>query len=138
MNKALPTKVVQFCSYNAVTCYIVDTGAGIHLQRKRRHLLMKRSNPLRLTTASGTITSNHITVKHVEMLGNLDFRVLDDTPNLLSVGRLIRECGLTFVWGPGKPPMFRLPNVDAVLLEVIDDVPTLREDKINILKALVQ
>ena len=94
---------------------------------------MNNSSPLLLTTANGIITSNHVTVKHVEMLGNLDFRVLDDTPNLLSVGRLIREGGLTFVWGPCEPPMFILPNGDAVLLEVIDDVPIFREDKINIL-----
>jgi len=116
-----------------LTSYIADTGAGVHL-RKWTPELQNASHPaqrLDLTTANGKLESESAVFKPVEGLGEIEFRILKSTPNVLSVGRLIREKKMTFYWTYDQEPYFILPTGQQIKLEVRNDVPIFKESKVK-------
>ena len=84
--------------------WVVDTGSGHHLTSRKR-LTQKGLNsarhsvdPLKLKTANGVIECNAICDARVEILDRtVEVRILPDTPNVLSVSKLVEE-GAVFHW----------------------------------------
>jgi hypothetical protein len=114
------------------TRWLVDTGSGYDLIGRQEltdddEQYLLRSEPIEFFTANGSTTSMF---EYQMVLDNLDeqleVRVLDNTPAVLSVGRRCMEDGYTFVWHPGKLPYFVLPSGKRVPLEVEGYVPYLR------------
>ena len=64
------------------------------------------SKPVRFITANGRIDSLGKCVKELKLLGKTKFQVLQDTPNVLSVGRIVRESRIAFHWPTDAPPYF--------------------------------
>ena len=84
--------------------WVMDTGSGHHLKSKKklspteRRAMRKSVNSLKLKTANGPLVVNEATDVFVEGLGEVtEVRVLPDTPDVLSIGRLV-EGGATFHW----------------------------------------
>ena len=49
--------------------------------------------------------------------------VLEETPNVLSLGKLVVEEGYSFEWSHGKPPNLKSPDGTEHVLVVLDMVP---------------
>ena len=74
------------------TLYIIDTGAGAHLEQCNSLMRLRpNKKPINFITANGRIRSRGLHIKQLKLLGKTRFQVLDNTPNVLSVGRLVRE-----------------------------------------------
>ena len=56
---------------------------------------------------------------------------MQDSPNALSIGRLVRQSGLDFIWEHEEPddPIFILPDGGAVRGSVKYDTPFISHDK---------
>ncbi len=59
----------------------------------------------------------------LKLIGKTHFQVLGNTPNVLSVGRLVRENKIGFHWPIGGTPYLETINGDRVELKVVNDVP---------------
>ena len=89
--------------------WVADTGSGNHLsgraQLPESTIRYIRENPesLRLATANGVVDAKAILDIHAPEL-QVDARVLvlDDCPNVLSVGRLVEDNLFEFHWIPGR------------------------------------
>ena len=87
-----------------INAFIFDSGSGHHLVGKKQvaEKILARINPdktLRLQTANGITTSNLKTRVHIKHLNTyVDAWVLDDTPLVLSVDKLVEENGFDFAW----------------------------------------
>ena len=91
------------------------------------------SKPIRFITANGPINSLGKCVKELKLIGKTKFQVLKDTPNVLSVGRLVRENKIAFHWPIDAPPYFE--TEDGILeLRVRNDVPYFSESDVLKLK----
>ncbi len=49
--------------------------------------------------------------------------VLEETPNRLSLGKLVGQEGYSFQWSSRKPPYLKAPDGTVFALDVIDMVP---------------
>ena len=106
------------------TLYIIDTGAGAHLsQWLANGKLRPNKKTINFITANGRVPSKGFYVKMLKLIGETHFQVLDNTPNVLSVGRLVRENKIGFHWPIGGLPYLETANGDRVELKVINDVP---------------
>ncbi len=106
------------------TLYIVDTGAGAHLEQLNSLMKLRvNKRPINFITANGRIKSRGLHIKAMKLLGRTKFQVLDNTPNVLSVGRLVRENKIGFHWPLKGQPYLELENGDRIMLKVIGDVP---------------
>ena len=89
--------IVKNSNAQAVAKRIGDTGAAHHLINKKDAKYLEKLNgeTLTMATANGTITSKEVASVNVPSLGegSIQGRVLDDTPNVLSIGRLIIDQG---------------------------------------------
>ena len=59
----------------------------------------------------------------LKLIGKTHLQVLDNTPNVLSVGRLVRENKIGFHWPIGESPYLETVGGDRVILKVVNDVP---------------
>ena len=57
--------------------------------------------------------------------------VLEDTPNVISLGKLVVEEGYSFRWSHGKPPCLKSPERTVFVLDVVDTVPYIDVSKIQ-------
>ena len=72
--------------------YIVDTGAGAHLSQWIANTKLKpNKKTINFITANGRVQSKGIAIKRLKLIGKAQFQVLENTPNVLSVGRLVKE-----------------------------------------------
>ena len=113
-------------SYALPSLYVADTGAGVHLTNRESigNNTTKHGNLLELHTANGVIPSTEVTHSKLDNdFGELEFRVLDETPNVLSVGRIVRQQRMHLAWGPDIPPHFITAQGVKIPLTVINDVP---------------
>ncbi len=79
--------------------YIIDTGAGAHLEQFNSLMKLRpNKTPINFITANGRIRSRGLHVKAMKLIGRTKFQVLDNTPNVLSVGRLVRDNKIGFHW----------------------------------------
>ena len=112
-----------------VSKWVVDTGAAYHLVDKEtanRSGKMCSAPDLRLSTANGFVTSREEAPISIKLGGmSINARVLERTPKVLSIGRLVQDKGWTFEWSSKDPSVPRLiePNGDIHRLEVEGYVP---------------
>ena len=69
--------------------------------------------PVRMETANGEILADETIGMGLEAIGEQEIRpyVLQDSPDLISIGRRCQEMGYTFHWSPwSKRPYFILPG----------------------------
>ena len=85
--------------------------------------------PVRLETANGEILADKTIGLEFDAIGEQEIRpyVLEDAPDLISIGRRCLEMGYSFHWPSGsKSPFFVLPGSDQrVHLQVVDYLPYL-------------
>ena len=67
--------------------------------------------------------SKGLAIKQLKLIGKTKFRVLDNTPNVLSVGRLVRENKIGFHWPIDGMPYLETIRGDKIMLKVVNDVP---------------
>ena len=80
-----------------LTSFIVDTGAGLNLKCYARGLSTRVINDLAMMSANGPISTNKVTTVKFRNIENQDCVVLDNCPNVLSVGQLVSQ-GYDFLW----------------------------------------
>ena len=113
--------------------FIADTGSGIHLipmekvksGSLRKHL-HKLPYPFKLDTAGGeTQCGNTLAIKFSALGDNeLVAHVLDDTPPVISIGRICMTRGYSFHWpSSSQRPYFESPDGKCIYLEVDDFIP---------------
>ena len=109
----------------AYALWIADTGAGVHLMNADTlgEDFAYQTDKLKLSTAKCVVMSTNATRKDLGALGDLECRLLSNSPNVVSVGKLIEDSGLGFVWFPSSPPLFVMPNGQVVVLDVQNHVP---------------
>ena len=72
-------------------------------------------------------------MKELKLLGKTKFQVLQDTPNVLSVGRIVRESEIAFHWPMDAPPYFETEDGKTLELRVHQDVPYFSESDVDTL-----
>ena len=105
----------------AATVYVVDTGSGVHLRRRTADMATIRGNKLQLKTAAGMIYSTDRCELEPEFGGQYA-EVLDDTPDVLSVGRLVAS-GWDFYWPRYRGPVLTAPDGRKFILKLQNFVP---------------
>ena len=94
------------------TLYIIDTGAGAHLEQFNSLMKLRpNKRPINFVTANGRIQSRGLHIKAMKVLGRTKFQVLDNTPNVLSVGKLVKENRIGFHWPIKGQPYLELETV---------------------------
>ena len=105
------------------TARILDSGAGIHLRSATDNLIaIYEGAPVALATANGTVK---VTTRVAEstVLGPITSLVMHNSPQVLRLGRLIRENGISFYWRHGKRPVLITKEGFEYRLKVINHVP---------------
>ena len=87
---------------------IGDTGSGNHIlgaSRVGSDDKVYTGKPKRLATANGVITVANRVKTHMKALGvEIDSLVLEDSPSVLSIGRLCMSGDFDFIWRRGQQP----------------------------------
>ena len=79
--------------------------------------------PENLITANGpTQADKQVSVRLGSCNSSATALVLEDSPSVLSLGRLVEE-GFTFEWRAGREPVLVSPSGESVPMEVRDRVP---------------
>ena len=91
--------------------FVVDSGASMHmistkdLSDAEMDTLTKSCSPTIVITANGEVQTNEEATVHVNELGFfLTMNVLEDTPAVLSLGKLCDEHGYSYEWINGQKP----------------------------------
>ena len=112
--------------------WIIDTGSGHHLIASDKvgpeSRVSKTAQPLVLATANGRVDADVEAEASVGRLqSSIRALVLDKTPNVLSMGRLVRDQGYSLQWRADdvEHPRLISPLGRVVKLQVINDVPVL-------------
>ena len=127
---------------------IGDTGAAYHcrnlheLTEQQRAKIRQLSEPIVLSTANGAIVVDTYIETQLTKLGGartVKMLVMENSPNLLSIGRLVLEDGYKFYW-TGKQAHLVSPEGDHIWLKTNNYVPELTTsehlvNKINELEA---
>ncbi len=110
---------------------IADTGCGYNLVPRSASAAgapWGQEEPVFLHTAGGLVRCNErMRIACVSLTeGRFDALVLDDTPEVISIGQRCMEYGYGFYWPPwSSDPYLLTPAGDHVVLEVDDYVPYL-------------
>ena len=112
--------------------WIVDTGAAYHMQRLSTAdpaCIRIAMVPRTVRSANGVFTMHKEAVTRVPSLGSVGLdqvmHLWKDTPNALSVGRLVLKDGCSFEWYPGTRPKLTLPDGTVVWMKIRKYVPFL-------------
>ena len=91
--------------------FVVDSGASMHMVSKKDlnsaelDTLTTSRSPTTVITANGEVQTHEEATVHVKDLDIfLTMRVLEDTPAVLSLGKLCHEHGYTYEWINGRKP----------------------------------
>ena len=91
--------------------FIVDSGASMHMISKKdlsdaeMDTLTKSCSPTRVITANGEVQTHEEAIVYVKELDIfLTMKVLDNTPAVLSLGKLCDENGYSYEWINGQKP----------------------------------
>ena len=111
--------------------WLLDTGTENHLVSRQychEDQVYESDRPLNLQTANGVITVNSKTQKRITALSTkAEAVVLDQTPNALSVGRLVSD-GCSFHW-PARGDAYLIDKAgNKIMCETKGYVPVLKED----------
>ena len=118
-------------SSSPVRKWVVDSGSAEHIVCKdvlsgQEQSRVYESNPKVLLTANGEVDASNEVNVDVHQIGlNARAIVLNDTPSVLSLGRLCVEQQCEFHWAGGGQPYLLLPDGNRVDLDVVDFVPQL-------------
>ena len=91
--------------------FVVDSGASMHMISKKdlnsadMDTLTKSCSPTKVITANGEVQTHEeatVYVKELEIF--LTMKVLQDTPAVLSLGKLCDESGHSYEWINGQKP----------------------------------
>ena len=114
--------------------WIVDTGSGNHLisadklKSGWKRYLHKTDVDHFLATANGNITVNKaVGVASKALSKIIEALLLENSPSVLSVGKLVEHHGFSFIWTSKQPPLLIDPDGMGIELEVRDLVPYLSE-----------
>ena len=102
--------------------FVVDSGASMHMISKKdlsdaeMDTLTKSCSPTIVTTANGEVQTHEGAIVYVKELDIfLTMKVLENTPAVLSLGKLCDENGYSYEWINGqKPHLIRERDSDAV------------------------
>ena len=93
--------------------FVVDSGASMHMTSKKdlndaeMDTLTKSCSPTMVITANGEVqTHKEATVYVKELDIFLSMKVLENTPAVLSLGKLSDENGYSYAWINGQKPHF--------------------------------
>ena len=91
--------------------FVVDSGASMHMISKKdlnsseMDTLTKSCNPTIVITANGEVQTREEAIVHVEELDIiLTMKFLENTPAVLSLGKLCDENGYSYEWINGQKP----------------------------------
>ena len=91
--------------------FVVDSGASMHMISKKdlsdteMDTLTKSCSPTTVITANGEVQTHEEATVHVKELDIfLIMKVLEDTPAVLSLGKLCDENGYSYEWITGRKP----------------------------------
>ena len=91
--------------------FVVDSGASMHMTSKKdlynaeMDTLTKSCNPTTVITANGEVQTHEEAIVYVKELDIfLTMKVLDNTPAVLSLGKLCDENGYSYEWINGQKP----------------------------------
>ena len=91
--------------------FVVDSGASMHmistkdLSNAEMDTLTKSFSPTIAITANGEVQTHEEAIVHVKELGIfLTMKVLENTPAVLSLGKLCDENGYSYEWINGQKP----------------------------------
>ena len=74
-----------------MTSLIIDTGTGLNLKCYAHGLSTREVNDLAMMSANGLVNTNKITNIKFRNINNQDCVVLENCPDVLSVGQLISQ-----------------------------------------------
>ena len=106
-NRCLPASTLKLEERE----FVVDSGVSMHMIRKKdlnsaeMDTLRKSCSPTTVFTANGEVPTNEeatVYVKEVEIF--LTMKVLENTPAVLSLGKLCDENGCSYEWVNGQKP----------------------------------
>ena len=90
---------------------VVDSGASMHMISKKNlsnaemDTLTKSCSPTIVITANGEVQTHEVAIVYVKELDLfLTMKVLDNTPAVLSLGKLCDENGYSYEWITGQKP----------------------------------
>ena len=106
------TKAAVLVSRNTeVRMFVVDSGASMHMLRKKdlssddMHTLRRSRNPTTVMTANGEVQTNEEAQVYVHDLDLfVTVQLLENTPAVLSLGKLCSEDGYCYEWTSGQNP----------------------------------
>ena len=111
--------------------WIIDSGSCFDLVNKadltkgEKKQITEGSN-YRLMTANGVVSvTKDVKLPLCSIDSSTRALVMEDSPSVLSLGKMCVDAGYEFVWKPGKNPHLKTPNGETVHLEVSDYVPVL-------------
>ena len=91
--------------------FVVDSGASMHMISKKdlnsaeMDTLTKSTSPTIVITASGEVQTHEDATVYVKELGTfLTMKVVENTPAVLSLGKLCDENGYSYEWINGQKP----------------------------------
>ena len=105
-------------SKSSARVYIVDSGASYHiaslaeLSRDEKLTVKDLDEPITLKTANGYNEATQYAIVYVKELGmSVKAILLEDSPPVLSLGRLCRKDGFEFRWPQGEPHPSNAPHL---------------------------
>ena len=121
-----------------MTSFIVDTGAGIHLICYAKGMKAFDIKNISLMSANGLLSANKATRVKFRNINEQECIVLENTPNVLSVGQLISQ-GYAFYWTPKdfvkefeQLAMLVTPAGEVIHLVIKDCVPYFEDHHLEI------
>ena len=132
----LAKQFVVISSIPIMTSFIVDTGAGIHLKCFAKGMKTHDIKQLSLMSANGPLSANKGTRVKLRSINEQECIVLENTPNVLSVGQLISQ-GFAFYWTPAdigieQAAMLVTPTGEVIHLLIKNFVPYFQDDPLKI------
>ena len=117
-NRCLPASTLKLEERE----FVVDSGASMHMISKKdlsdaeMDTLTKSCSPTIVTTANGEVQTHEGAIVYVRELDIfLTMKVLENTPAVLSLGKLCDENGYSYEWINGqKPHLIRERDSDTV------------------------
>ena len=124
--RSKPTSRLWLCDTGSAHDIVGRTGLPDRWIQEHVEVL---EQPVRLETANREILADRTIGLEFEAIGEQEIRpfVLENAPDLISIGRRCLEMGYSFHWPSGsKSPFFVLPESDQrVHLQVVDYLPYL-------------
>ena len=122
-------------SEHFVSCWMADTGACVdaissdQLSQRKLRSAKALDDAITYNTAGGPVTVDTAVTLHSNALqGNIEARVLKDTPSIISMGRRCIEEGYGFYWPPGEWPHIIRPDRKRIDCVVQDYIPYVMEE----------